>query len=151
MNQVPLLTPLRIALIDAVRLVRLIEPMKPGGTGIILALLLTMSLSCAQRTSSSDTGVKGVVTIRPIHPGPTREDVPDSGPLANCPFTVQNEKGVVASFTTDDQGQFRISLPPGHYSISMTERRARRCGPFEVDVVSGKMTEVAWRCDTGMR
>jgi hypothetical protein len=118
--------------------------------GIILVLLV-MSLSSAQTPTGSGTGLEGVITVSPIHPGPTREGVPNSGPLANCTFAVQNVKGTVTSFTTDDQGRFRIPLAPGHYAVSMTERRIRHCGPFDVDVVDGKMTKIEWRCDTGMR
>jgi hypothetical protein len=117
---------------------------------MILTLFLLVS-SCSAQTSSAGSGVSGIVAVSPAHPGPTREGIPDSAPLANCAFTVQNETVAVASFTTDDQGRFRVSLPPGHYSVSMKERRVRRCGPFEVDVVAGKMTEVSWRCDSGMR
>jgi hypothetical protein len=114
-------------------------------------VLLVMSFSSAQTRSESGTGLEGVVTVSPIHPGPTREGIPNSGPLANCTFAVQNEKGTVTSFTTDDQGRFRIPLAPGHYTVSMKERGIRRCGPFDVDVVEGKMTQVEWACDTGMR
>jgi len=66
---------------------------------------------------------------------------------------VENEKGAVASFVTDDQGHFRISLPPGHYTVSIKEKKPAigRYGPFEVDVVTGQMTKVQWHCDTGMR
>jgi hypothetical protein len=66
---------------------------------------------------------------------------------------VTNENATVASFTTDDQGRFRVSLPPGHYIVSTKEKRAKigRYGPFEVSVSEGKMTNVQWNCDTGMR
>ena len=92
-----------------------------------------------------------MITISPIRPGPTRIDTPDSGPLATVAFTAQNETGTVASFTTDEQGKFRVSLAPGHYTVAQKERRIMHCGPFDVDVVAGKMTAVEWRCDSGMR
>ena len=74
-------------------------------------------------------------------------------PLPNATFGVENNKGEVASFTTDDQGRFRASLAPGHYKVSLKGRKSSigRFGPFEVDVVSGKMTNVQWECDSGMR
>jgi hypothetical protein len=118
---------------------------------IILALLV---LSSAQTQSQSPTGIEGVITVSPIRPGPIRagSDVPTAVPLPNAVFTVGNEKGKVTSFTTDSDGWFRISLKPGHYVIVLAEQRfPRPCGPFDVDVVSGKMTKVEWRCDTGMR
>ena len=75
--------------------------------------------------------------------------------LARCAatFGVEDNNGEVASFTTDDQGRFRASLAPGHYKVSLKGRKSSigRFGPFEVDVVSGKMTNVQWECDSGMR
>jgi hypothetical protein len=67
---------------------------------------------------------------------------------------VENEKGAeVASFTTDDQGRFRVSLAAGHYTVSKEgkKRGIGHFGPFPVDVVAGQMTKVAWECDTGIR
>jgi hypothetical protein len=119
--------------------------------GIILVLLF-MSLSPGQTQSESTTGLEGVITVGPIQPGPAREGVPSSAPLANATFEVANEKNMSAPFTTDAQGHFRILLAPGHYTISQRGKTGiRRCGPFDVDVVSGKMTAVEWDCDTGMR
>ena len=99
------------------------------------------------------TGIQGVISVSPTHGGPSRPGIPDSKPLASVAFIVMNENANVASFTTDDQGRFRVSLAPGHYVISTQEKRARigRCGPFAVDVPEGKMTKVEWMCDTGMR
>ena len=74
-------------------------------------------------------------------------------PLANATFVVENKNGDVTSFTTDDQGRFRTSLPPGHYKVSLRGRKVGigRFGPFEADVVSGEMTKVQWECDSGIR
>ena len=118
-------------------------------------MLLTMSavFSIGQTPSSSETGIEGVITISPAQPGPVRADVPGSQPLAKVAFVVENEKGEVAAFTTDDQGHFRTPLPPGHYKVSIKGRKSSigRFGPFEVDVVPGKMTNVQWECDSGIR
>jgi len=91
--------------------------------------------------------------ISPTKPGPIRADAPGSQPLANATFVVEKEKGEVASFTTDDQGRFRISVSPGHYKVSIKGRKGGigRFGPFEVDVVAGTMTKVHWECDSGIR
>jgi len=99
------------------------------------------------------TGIEGVVTMSPIGPGPTRQDVPDFKPVSKTDFVVQTEKGIVMTFTTDDEGKFRISRPAGHYSVLMKGKRigVGRTGPFEVDVAAGKMTKVKWDIDTGLR
>lgn len=124
---------------------------------ILMLLVMSSSLSSAQTgvtpTPEPGTGIEGVITVGPTHGGPIRDDVPSSKPLANATFVVGNEKGEVTSFTTDDQGRFRISLAPGHYAVSLKGKKGGigRFGPFDVDVVAGQMTKVEWQCDTGMR
>jgi hypothetical protein len=123
---------------------------------ILVFLLMSCFLSAQGQqipTPEPATGIEGVITVGPIHGGPARIGVPDSKPLTNATFVVENEKGVVASFTTDDQGQFRISLTPGYYTVSRREKKPKvgRYGPFNVDVVAGQITKVAWYCDNGMR
>jgi hypothetical protein len=74
-------------------------------------------------------------------------------PLANATFAVEKNHAEVTSFITDDQGRFRVSLPPGHYKISLKGRKTTigHFGPFEADVAPGKMTRVQWDCDSGIR
>ena len=105
-----------------------------------------------QTQSGSETGIEGVITIDPSRPGPVRADAPSS-PLANTAFIVESQKGEITSFTTDDQGRFRMPLGPGHYKVSLKGKTGGvgRFGPFEVDVVAGQMTKVQWRCDSGIR
>jgi hypothetical protein len=79
--------------------------------------------------------------------------MPSSKALGNATFIVQNKEGVVTSFTTDEQGHFRISLDAGYYTVSIKDKKGGigRYGPFDVDVVAGQITKVEWQCDTGMR
>ena len=114
---------------------------------------MAVCASAEQTPSGGESGIEGVITISPANPGPTRADAPGSVPLANAPFVVEKNNGEVTSFTTDGQGRFRVSLPPGHYKITLKGRRSSigRFGPFEVDVASGKMTNVQWECDSGIR
>ena len=118
-----------------------------------MLLVVAACFSLGQTRSESETGLEGVITVGPSHPGPIRADIPSSEPFADASFVVESEKGVVTSFTTDNQGRFRISLAPGHYTVSMkgTKPEIGHFGPFEVDVVAGKMTKVEWECDTGTR
>jgi hypothetical protein len=91
--------------------------------------------------------------IGPIHPGPDSNEIPNTRPLADITFVVENENGIVTSFTTDEQGHFRVSLNPGHYTVTRNGAKGGigRYGPFDVDVVAGQMTKVEWHCDTGIR
>lgn len=109
--------------------------------------------SSVQTQPEPGTGIEGVITVGPVHGGPSRPGLPDSKPLVNVTFVVENEKGPLKSFTTDDKGWFRISLEPGHYIVSMKDKKGGigHYGPFEVEVVAGNITKVQWQCDTGMR
>jgi hypothetical protein len=114
---------------------------------------MAVCASTGQTPSAGESGIEGVITISPANPGPIRADAPGSVPLANAPFVVEKNNGEVTSFITDDQGRFRVSLPPGHYKISLKGRKTTigRFGPFEADVAPGKMTNVQWECDSGIR
>ena len=117
-----------------------------------MLLVMCVGFLSSQTPAGSETGIEGVITINPAKPGPVRADTPIL-PLANMAFVVENQKGEVTSFTTDDQGRFRVPLAPGHYKVSLKGRTSSigRYGPFEVDVVAGQMTRVQWQCDSGIR
>jgi hypothetical protein len=116
-------------------------------------IAMTVCASTGQTPSAGESGIEGIITISPANPGPIRADAPGSVPLANAPFVVEKNNGEVTSFITDDKGRFRVSLPPGHYKISLKGRKTTigRFGPFEVDVSDGKITTVQWECDSGIR
>jgi hypothetical protein len=122
---------------------------------IVVGLSFFFSVALAEPTPSpaAVAGLEGVIVISPARPGPTREGVSDAAPLARAAFIVQKADAIVASFTTDEKGAFRISLPPGHYTVSRKDGAPRigQFGPFEVDVVEGQITKVTWTCDSGMR
>jgi hypothetical protein len=117
--------------------------------------LCSVAIVEAQHTSASPepSGVEGVITVAPVHGGPSRIGEPDSGPLADTTFVIENASGAVSSFTSDNEGRFRVSLAPGHYIVRRKDYQAKIgfYGPFEVDVVEGKMTQVSWSCDSGHR
>ena len=129
--------------------------MRLGKFSILSGLaIMSACFSLRETQSGPGTGIEGVITFSPTQPGPIRADAPSSKPLPNATFVVENEKGAeVASITTDEQGQFRVSLPPGHYTVSKKGKKGGpgRYGPFDVDVVADKMTKVTWECDTGIR
>ena len=116
-------------------------------------IVMAVCASTGQTPSAGESGIEGVITISPANPGPIRADAPGSVPLANATFVAEKNNGEVTSFITDDQGRFRVSLSPGHYKISLKGRKTTigRFGPFEADVAPGKMTNVQWECDSGIR
>lgn len=124
---------------------------------VVLLLALSGHVTSAQSPSAPkpkpESTLEGVISIGPIHGGPTREGVPDSRPLAHTEFVVMKEKEAVASFQTDDKGRFRIALPPGHYTISKKDWHGHigSYGPFEVDISAAEKKTVQWECDSGIR
>jgi hypothetical protein len=114
---------------------------------------MAVSASTGQTPSGGESGIEGVISVSPARPGPVRVDEAGSVPLANATFVIENDSREIASFTTDDKGHFRAAVPPGHYKVSLKGRKSSigRFGPFEVDVVAGKMTKVQWECDSGIR
>src|ERR1700751_2028837 len=108
------------------------SPMQLRGFSIaLLGLIMCAGFLPGQTQTGSETGVEGVITIDPARPGPIRADDPVS-PLSNIAFGVENQNGEVASFTTDNQGRFKVSLAPGHYKVSRKGRTGSigRYGPF---------------------
>jgi len=141
-------------IIDRYEVVRVNSPMQLRRLSIALAVLIMCAgFLQGQTQSGSEAGIEGVITIDPTRPGPVRADAPSSQPLVNTAFRVESQKGEITSFTTDDQGRFRIPLAPGHYKVSLKGKKGGvgRFGPFEVDVIAGQMTKVQWRCDSGIR
>ena len=118
-----------------------------------MLLALFCCVARAETSPTPGTGLEGSISLHSISGGPVRQGVPDSRPLADTAFVVQKENQTVATFTTDAQGRFRISLPPGHYRLSKKDWKSRvgYFGPFEVDVAAGQMKKVQWNCDTGMQ
>ena len=114
---------------------------------------MAICAAAGQTPFGGESGIEGVISISPARPGPVRVDEAGSVPLANATFVIENDSREIASFTTDDKGHFRAAVPPGHYKVSLRGRKSSigHFGPFEVDVVAGKMTNVQWKCDSGIR
>jgi hypothetical protein len=123
-------------------------------TAIIGAALIALfSMTALAETPAPGTsGIEGTVLVSPSRPGPITKDGPSVAPVGNAQFVVKAGDATVATFTTDGEGHFQVTLPPGHYVIQR-EGAAPRIGNwrFEADVVAGQMTKVNWTADSGMR
>lgn len=120
--------------------------------GIAAASALAVSSASAQTPAAVSSGIEGVIMVSPSRPGPTRKDGPTSAPAGNLEFAVRKADAKVAAFTTDAEGHFRVSLPPGHYTV-LREDPGAKVGHwrFETDVKPGEVTKVQWTGDSGMR
>jgi hypothetical protein len=119
---------------------------------VALLLALVASMANAQTPTPGPSGIEGVIMVSPSRPGPIHKDGPSAAPAADLKFVVKKEDATVASFTTDAEGRFHISLPPGHYTV-LREDPGAKIGhwQFEVEVVSGSIAKVNWTGDSGMR
>lgn len=106
----------------------------------------------AETPTPAPSGIEGMVSISPSRPGPIRKGVPSEAPAGDIEFVVKQYDARITSFTTDAEGHFRITLPPGHYTV-LREDAGARIGRwrFEVDVPPGEFTKVNWTADSGMR
>lgn len=116
----------------------------------LLALFSVTGL--AETPVPGKSGIEGTVLISPTRPGPITKDGPSVAPVGNTQFLVKTGDATVATFTTDREGRFQVTLPPGHYVI-VREGAAARIGRwrFEADVVAGQVIKVNWTADSGMR
>ena len=118
----------------------------------MIGILLTTLGSMDAEASSLTTGIEGSISVSPIHGGPSRLGETDSAPLAHVAFDVATDAGVVASFTTDAEGHFRVEVPPGRYTVKMHEKKKiGGCGARTVEVTAEGFAKVHWQCDTGIR
>jgi hypothetical protein len=121
-------------------------------TPLLLALFPFLTMAASPTPSSMPSGIEGVILVSPNRPGPVRKDVPSESPAGNVTFVVMQSEAKVASLTTDTEGRFRVSLPPGHYIVTRDDPGARiGHWRFEAEVKTGEMTSVRWVGDSGMR
>ena len=119
---------------------------------VSLFLCLFPLMAMAKTPPPIDTGVEGLISVSPSRPGPQKIDGPSIAPATNLIFVVKKEETKVTSFTTDEEGRFRVRLAPGHYTVSREDPGAAiGHWRFEVDVVANEMTKVHWTGDSGMR
>jgi hypothetical protein len=104
---------LRLMALDNINLRLEIDP--GDGSGIVTQDSTWVEL--ANAVSAGATGITGQVLMGPIVPGP---EVP--GQINEAPFSalfsvLNSQNNVVASFKSDDNGNFTVLLSPGEYTI----------------------------------
>ena len=107
-------------------------------------------------TPQAESGIEGQAVMSPAHPGPVRPGRSDSAPYQTTLAVLSTSEGrEVARVQTGPDGRFRVSLPPGEYTIGQPlDQQSRRFGRVEeqtVKVSPGQFTTVTIRFDSGMR
>lgn len=100
------------------------------------------------------TGVNGTVSVSPARPGPQREGELATSALQGAAVQLRDaQDNVVASATTDAQGQFSMLAPAGEYvvRVSVHGQIFPRCAAVEANVRAGELARVDIVCDSGMR
>lgn len=129
---------------------------------LLPAVLLTAALLLPDRCAPPpgdrpDSGVDGRVHLGPQCPVEVAgEPCPDE-PAVGVEVTVHEQLpgeaygggAVVARVTTDDEGAFRVALPPGDFVV--TAEAGMSCEFMDVTVAAGEYSTVDVPCDTGIR
>lgn len=107
-------------------------------------------------TPQGQSGIEGQAVISPAHPGPIRQGESGSAPYATTLVVLNTGDGrEVSRVQTGSDGRFRVSLPPGEYTVGPPrDQQPRRFGRGEeqtVKVLPGKFTHVTISFDSGMR
>jgi hypothetical protein len=119
----------------------------------LLAVLLVACLQAPLPVSADDTGITGTALWGPVEPGPARIGQSDEAPFRAL-FQVRTSGKVVARFESDENGYFKVLLPPGEYRI-IPDKSAPIPYPDrqtkDVTVPEDGFANVTLRFDTGMR
>ena len=106
-------------------------------------------------TPQGESGIEGQAVISPARPGPIRQGDSGSAPYQTTLVVTRNADGrEVARVQTGSDGRFRISLPPGEYTVGPgpdAPRRFPRGGEETVKVLPRQFTKVTIGFDSGMR
>ncbi len=121
----------------------------------IVILLGLIYLLSRNGMSSETSSIKGVVRLGPTCPAQRKDDPACADKLykTKLELTRFNSVEVLKTFSSNNDGEFEVSAPPGEYSIREAGGgRDSKCGKNGlIPVEAGQTTEVIVFCDTGIR
>lgn len=118
-----------------------------------LAALLATSCTPAIFGPDPDTGFSLLVVKGPIQPV-AREGEENSAPVAGAVVRIRDGGSAAeARVRTAANGRARVSVRAGFYSVDVVECPGALALPPPVgaSVVAGRLTELEFDCDTGIR
>jgi hypothetical protein len=121
-----------------------------GRFGLIVVAALAAA-ACNAEVERGGGTIVGHVTLGPIMPV-CREGVPCDGVYKGANVEVRARSGTVARTKTDDNGDFRIDVAAGAYTVAIAvDAMLPSCAKADVVVTKGQTATVAIGCDTGIR
>jgi Carboxypeptidase regulatory-like domain len=124
---------------------------------IAVVLLSMLTAACAKASdgpgSGGESGVRGVVVAGPQCPVESAESPCPDEPVPNTEIQVKRSGEVVATATSDQGGAFKISVPPGTYTVEAVADPGGigYAKPVDVTVTEGTFAQVSVVIDTGIR
>lgn len=124
--------------------------------GRLALMLIAVCIAAACNAEVGQAGgggtIVGHVTLGPIMPV-CREDVPCDGVYKDARVEVRTKSGtVVARTKSDDNGDFRVDVAPGAYTIVIVvDAILPSCSKVDVIVSKGQTATAEIDCDTGIR
>lgn len=111
------------------------------------------SSSSTSAAGSETSGIEGQVLLGPACPGPVSSDKPCPDKPYQANILVQDQNGkTITQFQTDQNGNFRVSLSPGTYTLHPESPGAfPRAADQTVAVQPGQFTQVQITYDSGIR
>jgi hypothetical protein len=102
---------------------------------------------------AGESGIQGTVLIGPACPGPQRAEQPCPDEPYQARLTILDQSNqVVAEVQTEADGQFRLKLPPGTYTIQPEPGNPLpQASDLSVMVADGTYTTVQILYDSGIR
>ena len=100
------------------------------------------------------SGIEGQVLRTNVKPGPVRQGEPTEVPFSATFRVLDADGNEVLTFTTDEEGRFKVVLPPGEYTIVPAEDTPILRPSTQqktVTVPKDAFTELRLVFDTGMR
>ncbi len=120
---------------------------------VALAALVVSSCTPSILGPDPDTGLSLLVVKGPIQPV-VREGEVNSAPVAGAVVRIRDAGSTAETrVRTASDGRARISLRAGFYQVDVVECPGALALPPSVDtsVVAGRLTELEFDCDTGIR
>src|SRR5947208_6038778 len=113
-------------------------------------LLLALVLGACGTIGGPPSGIQGTILAGPACPGPVRIGSPCPDRPVAMTVEVVNGTTVAATFTSDANGAFSVSVGAGTYTLR-SKNGLPALRSTTVVVVEGQFTQVELHADTGIR